>query len=103
MSLRTTKRGKFFYGCGRFPKCRFASWDEPLSQACPKCAKPVLFRKKQKGGTALLYCPDEKCGYKETVAGPPRGGAENPGRRDEARPWDQTISTSPARERPLIP
>ncbi len=86
---RTTRRGKFFYGCGRFPKCRFASWDEPLSQACPKCAKPVLFRKKQKGGTALLYCPDEKCGYKETVAEAAEGaGPEKPPDtgKDEARP-----------------
>jgi DNA topoisomerase I len=86
---RTTRRGKIFYGCGRFPKCRFASWDEPLSRACPKCAKPVLFRKKQKGGTFLLYCPDEKCGYQETVAGdaesagPPK--VPDPG-KDEARP-----------------
>ncbi len=86
---RTTKRGKFFYGCGRFPKCRFASWDEPLKQACPKCAKPVVFRKKQKGGTYLLYCPDEKCGYKETVAGDAEGAgpekAPDTG-KDEARP-----------------
>ncbi|OGD18083.1 MAG: DNA topoisomerase I [Candidatus Aminicenantes bacterium RBG_16_63_16] len=87
---RTTRRGKFFYGCGRFPKCRFASWDEPLSRACPKCAKPVLFRKRQKGGTSLLYCPDEKCGYKETEAteGVGSEGPEKPpdAGKDEARP-----------------
>jgi len=86
---RTTRRGKFFYGCGRFPKCRFASWDEPLSRGCPKCAKPVLFRKKQKEGNFLLYCPDEKCGYKETVAaGAESAGSEKPPDtgKDEARP-----------------
>jgi DNA topoisomerase-1 len=86
---RTTKRGKVFYGCGRFPKCRFATWDEPLSQACPKCAKPVLFKKKQKGGTALLYCADPKCGHQETVAGTAEGeGPEKPpdAGKDEARP-----------------
>ncbi len=25
----TRKRGKAFYGCNRFPKCRFAVWDKP--------------------------------------------------------------------------
>ena len=39
---RTTRRGKIFYGCSRFPKCRFATWDEPLVRACPKCGKPFL-------------------------------------------------------------
>jgi DNA topoisomerase-1 len=104
---RTTRRGKVFYGCGRFPKCRFASWDEPVSRACPKCAKPVVFRKRQKDGTFLVYCIDEKCGYKETMtegagdaAGAPgaegagnagSGGGEASGKpgasgKDEARP-----------------
>ena len=33
---RTTRRGKVFYGCGHFPKCRFASWDEPLEPCLPE-------------------------------------------------------------------
>lgn len=67
---RKTKRGKIFYGCSHFPKCRFATWDEPVGQACPRCGKPVLLKKAQKEGF-LLYCRDEKCGYKEkTEEGP---------------------------------
>ena len=61
---RRTKRGKIFYGCGGFPKCRFATWDEPVSRACPRCGKPILLRKVDKSGT-VLYCLDEKCGFKE--------------------------------------
>ena len=29
----TRKRGKPFYGCGRFPKCRFAVWEKPKDVA----------------------------------------------------------------------
>ena len=27
--IRHTRRGKIFYGCGRYPKCDYASWDDP--------------------------------------------------------------------------
>jgi DNA topoisomerase-1 len=65
---RKTKRGKVFYGCSRFPKCRFATWDVPLNRPCPQCAKPILLKKTRKSGTTV-YCMDEKCGYKEKVEG----------------------------------
>jgi DNA topoisomerase-1 len=72
---RTTKRGKIFYGCSRFPQCRFATWDEPVARPCPRCGKPILFRKSRKGLT-IVYCWDEKCGYKEE---------EKEAEKDEAR------------------
>ncbi|HCS47065.1 MAG TPA: type I DNA topoisomerase [Candidatus Aminicenantes bacterium] len=63
---RKTKRGKVFYGCSHFPKCRFATWDEPLNRPCPQCGQPVLLRKVRKSGTTV-YCRNEKCGFKETA------------------------------------
>jgi len=63
---RKTRRGKIFYGCSGFPKCRFATWDEPLNRACPRCGKAVLLRKVEKSGR-VIYCRDEKCGFKEQV------------------------------------
>jgi DNA topoisomerase-1 len=64
---RETKRGKFFYGCGKFPKCRFATWDEPLSRPCPKCGQPfILLRSNKKEGT-FLHCQAETCDWKEVV------------------------------------
>ena len=79
---RKTKRGKVFYGCSHFPKCRFATWDEPLNRPCPQCGQPVLLRKARKSGTTV-YCRNEKCGFKETA-----GTGEKPtgGGNDEARP-----------------
>lgn len=34
---RKTKKGKIFYGCGNFPKCKVAVWDKPTGNLCPEC------------------------------------------------------------------
>lgn len=34
---RKSKRGKVFYGCGNFPKCKVAVWDKPTGELCPEC------------------------------------------------------------------
>ena len=34
---RLTRRGKVFYGCNRFPKCKTAYWDKPTGELCPNC------------------------------------------------------------------
>jgi len=44
---KKTKKGKIFYGCNNYPKCDFASWDEPIKEKCPNCQN-VLTRKGKK-------------------------------------------------------
>ena len=56
---RRTKRGKSFFGCGRYPACNFAVWDRPLKQPCPSCAYPILLQKRTKTKGDYLQCP--KC------------------------------------------
>ena len=34
---RKTKKGKIFYGCSNFPKCKEAYWDKPIGEKCPEC------------------------------------------------------------------
>ena len=34
---RKTKKGKIFYGCSGFPKCKVAVWDKPTGEVCPEC------------------------------------------------------------------
>lgn len=34
---RKTKKGKVFYGCSNFPKCKEAYWDKPTGEKCPEC------------------------------------------------------------------
>lgn len=44
---RKTKRGKIFYGCGNFPKCKVAVWDKPTGELCPECHS-LLVQKEDK-------------------------------------------------------
>ncbi len=64
MLERRSRRGKIFYGCGRYPKCKFASWDRPIAQACPKCGSPYLLEKTTKREGTTWRCPREECGHK---------------------------------------
>ena len=42
---RKTKKGKIFYGCSNFPKCKTAYWDKPIGRMCPKCNNMLLEKK----------------------------------------------------------
>jgi len=65
--MRKTRKGKIFFGCSQFPKCDFATWDEPIPQPCPECGREFVLRKNVIRGNPSLYCSNEKCSYKETV------------------------------------
>ncbi len=64
---RKTRKGKIFYGCSTFPKCQFATWDEPVPASCPECGRSFVLKKDLLKGERYLYCSDEKCSYKETI------------------------------------
>ncbi len=59
---KKSKGGRKFYGCSQYPKCDFATWNEPTKDACPRCGK-TLFRKK--GKNTGLQCLSEGCGYEK--------------------------------------
>jgi DNA topoisomerase-1 len=60
---RTSKKGRKFYGCNQYPKCRFAMWDEPFDGVCPDCGTPVLGIKHRKRGKTVLVCRRKGCGF----------------------------------------
>ncbi len=39
---KTSKKGKIFYGCNNYPKCKVATWDIPTGEKCPKCNKLLV-------------------------------------------------------------
>ena len=39
---KTSKRGKVFYGCNNYPKCKVATWDKPTGDKCPDCGKLLV-------------------------------------------------------------
>lgn len=42
---RKSKRGKIFYGCNHFPKCKTAYWDKPIGEKCPNCGELLVEKK----------------------------------------------------------
>ena len=64
---RTSKRGKIFYGCSRFPECTFATWDKPLDRKCPVCGAEFLVEKTTKKQGTLVTCLKQGCGFKENA------------------------------------
>ena len=57
---KRSRRGRVFYGCNRFPDCKFASWDELVPKACDTCDSTYLLRKVSRGGDEMFTCPS--CG-----------------------------------------
>ncbi len=62
---KKSRRGKIFYGCNRYPDCKFATWDKPVAKACPVCGAAFLVEKTTKRDGTFLMCLDKECGYKE--------------------------------------
>jgi len=60
---KQSRKGKVFYSCSNYPKCDFASWDQPVPEPCPECGGPYLVIK---GGDRV--CPVKGCGYKKKAA-----------------------------------
>jgi DNA topoisomerase I len=74
---RRSRRGKLFYGCGRYPKCKFASWDKVVAQPCPSCGAPYLVEKVTKRDGATIQCANKECGYKTAAPTPPESPASS--------------------------
>ena len=55
---RSTKKGKIFYGCGNFPKCKVAVWDKPTGDLCPECNSLLVIDKDEN-----IKC--SSCDYKK--------------------------------------
>lgn len=60
---KKSKRGRKFFGCSTYPKCDFATWNEPTKENCPRCGK-TLFRRGGKSGGGLV-CLAEGCGFEK--------------------------------------
>ncbi len=64
---RRTRKGRPFWGCGNYPKCKFAIWNKPVSKACPKCNVGLVAEKTDKSGSIIHFCTNKDCNYSEKI------------------------------------
>ncbi|RMF46656.1 MAG: DNA topoisomerase I, partial [Deltaproteobacteria bacterium] len=67
---KTSKRGKIFYSCGAYPRCKYALWDRPEAVPCPQCGSSITTVKTTKRYGTVRRCPNEGCDWQETLEAP---------------------------------
>ena len=50
---KKTRKGKIFYGCNNYPKCKTAYWDKPIGRKCPECEEMLT----EKNGKIKIVFP----------------------------------------------
>jgi DNA topoisomerase-1 len=65
---RKGRWGRSFYGCKRYPECRFTAYHLPIAEPCPDCGRPYLLAKETKKEGKVIYCANEACHYKRMAA-----------------------------------
>ena len=64
---RKGRWGRFFYGCKRYPECKFTAYHRPVSEACPDCGRAYLLEKETKKEGKVIFCGNEACHYKRAA------------------------------------
>ena len=64
---RKGRWGRFFYGCKRYPECKFTAYHKPISEPCPDCGRPYLLEKETKKEGKVVFCGNESCHYKRAA------------------------------------
>jgi DNA topoisomerase-1 len=64
---RKGRWGRSFYGCTRYPECKFTVYHKPLAEACPDCGRPYLLEKETKKEGKVVFCNNEECHYKRAA------------------------------------
>jgi DNA topoisomerase-1 len=64
---RKGRWGRAFYGCRRYPDCKFTAYHRPLAEACPDCGRGYLLEKETKKEGRVIFCGNEACHYKRAA------------------------------------
>lgn len=63
---KRSRAGRSFYGCNKYPACKFASWNKPVPEKCPQCQHPFLVER-HKEGEKYIACPQKECKFRKEV------------------------------------
>jgi DNA topoisomerase-1 len=55
---KKSRRGKVFYSCNGWPKCKYALWDMPVEEPCPKCNWKITTKKETQKDGLVHKCPE---------------------------------------------
>jgi DNA topoisomerase-1 len=64
---RKGRWGRFFYGCRRYPECKFTAYHKPIPEPCPDCGRAYLLEKETKKEGKVVFCGNEACHYKRAA------------------------------------
>jgi DNA topoisomerase-1 len=64
---RKSRFGKVFYGCTRYPDCKFTLWDKPILEPCPRCSAQYVLEHRTKKGGVTRKCSNHDCHWKVKV------------------------------------
>jgi DNA topoisomerase-1 len=64
---RKGRWGRFFYGCKRYPECKFTAYHKPIPEPCPDCGRAYLLEKDTKKEGKVVFCGNEACHYKRAA------------------------------------
>ncbi|MDF1819432.1 MAG: type I DNA topoisomerase [Immundisolibacteraceae bacterium] len=67
---RKSRRGKVFFSCSKYPKCDYATWNQPVAEPCPECSFPITTIKTTKKRGTEKVCPEKECSFSELLEGP---------------------------------
>ena len=70
MMEKKSRYGKIFYSCNRYPKCKYALWNLPKEEPCPKCGWPLTEIKVTKRWGTVQRCPQEDCDWEKELIPP---------------------------------
>lgn len=70
MMEKKSRYGKIFYSCNRYPKCKYALWNPPKAEPCPKCNWPLTEIKTTKRWGTVQRCPQERCDWEKELIPP---------------------------------
>ncbi|MDD3728718.1 MAG: type I DNA topoisomerase [Candidatus Pacebacteria bacterium] len=59
---KITRKRKIFYACNRYPDCKFALWDKPINEKCPKCDSLLVEKNKK-----TIKCSNKDCNFEKKM------------------------------------
>lgn len=61
IAIKTSKKGRKFFGCSNFPECGFVSWNLPVDWKCSKCGSYMVEKGK------YILCANKECQHREEL------------------------------------